>query len=438
MRPESPHFETSTESGAARKAFDEAVHGLAAHRPTTAGALATALRADPDHVAAHALTGFANLILARSELVEPAGQALGRARAALAARDGGTADERALVGALGAAVAGSFSGAADRLDAGFADRPAVLLPFKLAHALRFMLGDAKGMLAASGRAMAIWDPEMPGAGFLLGCHAFALEEHGFYDAARAAGESAVALQPDDAWGLHAVGHVHEMRGDTGAGIAWIEASRASWSRCNNFSFHMAWHLALFHLERGDTERVLRLYDAEVRPAPTDDFRDMANAVSLLWRLERRGAPVGHRWRDLAEIALRRRADATLVFGALHTLTALVALGEWAAARELVAALEARARGTGDQARVAAGIGVPLAHVLLGRGSFADRQALDAIATRLPGIGGSNAQRDVFVLAIAEAAGRRGDAAALTRIGRIRRHLKAEDRLIRSIERGARA
>lgn len=438
MRRNAQELLTSTDSGAARVAFRHAVHGLAAHRPNTGAALSTAVRADPNHVAAHALTGFANLILARSELAEPAAQALGRARTALALRGGGTADERVLVDALAVAARGFFRDAADTLDAGFADRPALFLPFKLAHALRFMLGDAKGMLAASTRAMEAWDPDLPSAGFLLGCHAFALEEHGFYDAALAAGERAVSLEPDDAWGLHAVSHVHEMRGASAEGIAWIESSRASWSRCNNFSFHMAWHLALFHLECGEHERVLQLYDEEVRPMPTDDFRDVANAVSLLWRLEQSGVRVGARWEDLAEVALKRRKDTTLVFGALHTLAALVALGERAAAHELVAALEARALGEGDQAQVAAEVGIPLAHVLLGQGSFADRQALEAIVTRLPGIGGSNAQRDVFVLAVAKAAGRRGDAPTLSRIGSIRRHLKAEDRLIRSIELAARA
>ncbi|WP_246733830.1 hypothetical protein [Rhizobium laguerreae] len=55
-------------SSDARKAFEQAVYALAAHRPSTSMALQATLAADPDHVAAHALRGFANLILARSEL----------------------------------------------------------------------------------------------------------------------------------------------------------------------------------------------------------------------------------------------------------------------------------------------------------------------------------------------------------------------------------
>lgn len=422
---------TSSADAAATAAFEEAVHGLAAHWPSTGAAIGRALDADPDHVPALALKGFANLILAREELAGPARQALAAARRALAAKDGGTADERALVEALGLAVEDRFAQAADSLDRSFADRPATFLPFKIAHALRFMLGDAEGMLAASHRMMAVWSAHLPAAGFLLGCHAFAVEEHGAYAAAEAYGRQAVALEPDDAWGLHAVSHVHEMRGDTKAGIAWLEGSRDRWSRCNNFSFHLAWHLALLHLERGDHDRVLRLYDEEVRPEQTDDFRDMANAVSLLWRLERLGVDVGGRWTDLAEIARRRRADTTLVFAALHTLIALLALGDRPAAAELVMALQVRAQGDGDQARVAAGIGLPLARAVAGMG--AEREGLDRLAAALPQLGGSHAQRDLFVLALAEAASRRGDGEALRAICAARRRLRAEDRLIAAVD-----
>lgn len=433
MRLDTYNLSTSTVSAQAETAFEEAVHGLAAHRPNTGTALQAALSADPDHVAALALKGFANLILARSELAAPAAEALTAARRAMASRDGGTRDEQVLVHALEAAVEGSFTTAARRLDEGFAERPATFLPFKISHALRFMLGDAKEMLAMSSRVMEDWNETLPAAGFLLGCHAFALEEHGFYDAAEVAGQDAVRLQPDDAWGLHAVSHVYEMRGKTADGIAWLEDGRKSWSRCNNFSFHMAWHLALLHLERGDHERVLKIYDEEVRPQQTDDFRDMANAISLLWRLNQTGVDVGSRWADMAEIALRRRHDTTLVFASLHTLAALVAIGEHSGVREIVSGLERKAAGSGDQAKVAAEVGVPLARIIAGLSTAADRRMLDRIVVNLPTIGGSNAQRDFFMLAMAKTAGTSGDSAGLSRIRDVRRRLRAEDRLLGSIE-----
>ncbi|WP_018096023.1 tetratricopeptide repeat protein [Sinorhizobium meliloti] len=433
MRLDAFNLSTSTTSEEAQTAFEQAVYGLAAHRPTTGAALDAALQADPGHVAALALKGFASLILARSELVAPAGQALIAARRAMTSRDGGTRDERILVESLDRAVGGSFSEAARLLDDGFSERATTFLPFKISHALRFMLGDADGMLSASSRVMEQWSTDTPAAGFMLGCHAFALEELGFYDAAEEVGRQAVGLEPDDAWGRHAVSHVYEMRGEAAKGIDWLEHGRASWTRCNNFSFHMAWHLALLHLEQGDHDQVLRIYDDEVRPRQTDDFRDMANAVSLLWRLGQTGVDVGSRWSDLAETALSRRRDTTLVFAALHTLAALVALGETDSVREMVEELALKARGTGEQARVAADVGLPLARIIAGLSMGRDRRSLDAILADLPKIGGSNAQRDFFVLALAKAAGANGDRAAFSRICSVRRHLKVEDRLLGSIE-----
>jgi hypothetical protein len=136
---------------------------------------------------------------------------------------------------------------------------------------------------------------------------------------------------------------------------------------------------------------------------TDDFRDMANAVSLLWPLEQSGVHVGERWKDVAEVAFHRRTDTSLVFASLHNLAAMVAVGERAGAAELVTQLEKQALGADDPARVAAEIGVPVAHVLTGLGAPADRRMLDRMVTNLPKIGGSNAQRDFFVLALAKAA-----------------------------------
>uniref|UniRef100_UPI0019547FED hypothetical protein n=1 Tax=Enterobacter hormaechei TaxID=158836 RepID=UPI0019547FED len=87
------------------------------------------------------------------------------------------------------------------------DSPRDLLAFKLSHALRFMGGDRAGMLAASTRFERRWSAATPGFGFVLGCHAFAIEETGDYATAERLGRRAVEIEPDDAWGIHAVSHV---------------------------------------------------------------------------------------------------------------------------------------------------------------------------------------------------------------------------------------
>ncbi|MEM8569526.1 MAG: tetratricopeptide repeat protein [Pseudomonadota bacterium] len=435
-------LDSSSPSAEAVAAFEDAVFAVGAHRPTAAAALGRAIEHDPDHVAAFALKGFACLILARKELLPDAAVALENARGALRRRNGGTRDERILVEALAVALSGHFCRAADLLDIAFVDRPTVFLPFKIAHSLRFMIGDSTEMLTASRAMLQAWSEDDAAAGFLLGCHAFALEESGAYREAEAVGRRAVALQSEDAWGMHAVGHVYEMSGDTEAGIRWLEDGRADWARCNNFSFHMAWHLALLHLERGDHDRVLRLYDEDVRPQPTDDFRDVANAVSLLWRLERCGTKAGSRWDELAAIARRRSDDTTLIFATLHNLLALVAHGDAVGAAETLTSMAERAAGDGDQASVAAEIGLPLARVIAdflpdateNRSKRPSRPALDDLQRRLPKLGGSNAQRDVFVLALADHAAQAGDKRSLSRIRQARKHLKAEDCLLEAVGR----
>lgn len=420
--------------------FEDAVLDVVAHRPDAAAALDRALAADPGLVAAHALKGFAAVILARAELDAPAVASLREAEAALLGQGYGTAMERGLVAALGEAVAGRLSAAASMLEAHLLDHPRDLLALKLSHTLRFMLGESGAMLETTGRALGGWTSAMPGYGFVLGCHAFALEECGDRVTAQRAGHAALRNEPRDAWGLHAVAHVYEMEGRAADGIAWLDHCRPTWTACNNFRFHVAWHLALFLHGRGDTDRALALYDAEVRPQPTDDWRDVANAVSLLWRLGQENVDVGDRWAELRSIAHRRRQDTTLIFASLHYLMALVATGATASAQDLVAAIRERAvTGTGDQAGAAATIGYPIAQVILefatGRDSMRDMVGLGSTLTQL---GGSHAQRDVFMRTLALIAANRDDRTTAERVLALRRRLKRDDRFVSLVARRLRS
>ncbi len=223
--------------------------------------------------------------------------------------------------------------AAFRLEAILVDHPRDALALKLSHGLRFMLGDQRAMLESLQRHGAAFDDEHPFAAFIRGCHAFALEEQGHYDAAERLGRQAVALNPRDAWGRHAVAHVLEMTGRAEEGIGWLADGR-SFAHANNLRFHIVWHLALFRLERRETAEVLRLYDEEIRAEPTDDYRDIANGASLLARLELADIPVGSRWEELAAKAEARIEDRRLVFADLHYLLALIGAGRTDGARTL--------------------------------------------------------------------------------------------------------
>ncbi|MBM3522789.1 MAG: tetratricopeptide repeat protein [Alphaproteobacteria bacterium] len=285
------------------------------------------------------------------------------------------------------------------------------LAAKLAHQIRFMVGDVMGMHRAGTRTLARLPAEHPARGYLIGCVAFATEELGaFRDAERLAREAA-ALNADDVWAIHAVAHVLEMTGRAEAGARWIEAQRPNWQGCGNLRFHLAWHLALFELELGRRERALELYDQEIRAHRTDDYRDIANAVSLLGRLELEGVEVGTRWEELADLSTARVDDDAVVFARLHYLLALLRAGR---ARPAAALIESMRRSAASVVREMDGVarhpGLAIARALeaFEFGRYAEAAALlEAADGRLGALGGSIAQRDLFQRHAVEASLRAG-------------------------------
>jgi hypothetical protein len=138
-----------------------------------------------------------------------------------------------------------------------------------------------------------------------------------------------------------------MSGRPQEGAGWIDHLEGHWRECNNFAYHALWHRCLFLLELGALDRVLDLYDREVRPESTDDLLDISNAVSLLWRLEQAGVDVGYRWEELAARAEAHVDDHLLVFGDVHYLMALAAAGRHEVAARMVASLSHYAAESGE-------------------------------------------------------------------------------------------
>jgi len=127
----------------------------------------------------------------------------------------------------------------------------------------------------------------------------------------------VERNPADLWAVHAVAHVMEMQDRRREGIAWVRESEPRLAECNNFGYHLWWHLALFHLELEEVESVLQLYDERMRVDLSDEYLDICNATSMLWRLEERGVDVGDRWNELAERCEARTSEHQMVFPDVH-------------------------------------------------------------------------------------------------------------------------
>ncbi len=389
---------TSLSTAAGIEAWNATQRGFLSHAAATPERLAQVLRAEPDFALGHAARGLFCLLLGRLEMVAAARDALEAARAAQR-RAGATGREAAYLEALADGLAGRPSGAVQRLEAVLRAHPDDALAMKLSQAIRFVMGDAAGMRRSAERLLPAYDAAHPARGYLMGCHAFALEETGAYQRAEIAGRQALWLAPDDAWGLHAVAHVHEMTGDAGRGIDWLEGHEAAWAHCNNFRYHVWWHLALMHLDRGRFDRVLDLYDRQIRAERTDDYRDIANAASLLMRLDLEGVPTGARWRELADLAAARTEDGCLIFADLHYLMALGGDGRRPAAARLLRRIrrDARAGATETQQAMARpGLDAARGLAAFSGGRFAAAfRHLARARDSLHLAGGSHAQRDVF-------------------------------------------
>lgn len=385
--------------------WNAVIRGVLSHAATTGPDLNRTLAATPDFALGQAIRGLSCLLLGRAEMVAIARQAYAAATTGVAE----TMREIAFVHALGDWLAGQPTRAAARLQAVLTAHPRDALAMKMVQAIHFVMGRPQAMRASVEGIIGAWD-DHPARGYLLGCHAFGLEETGDYAAAERVGRQGVDLAPDDAWGLHAVAHVYDMTARARDGLDWLTGREVSWMHCNNFRFHVWWHRALMHLDLGEYDAVLAHYDADIRAEKTDDYRDIANAASLLSRLELEGVNVGARWDELAVLSQTRAADGCLAFADLHYMLALCGGERKQSAAGLIARMQKTRAHQGEAHGIIAHPGLHIAQGLqcFAAGEYSNAWLhLRAGRGDLQQIGGSHAQRDVFDRITIEAALRGG-------------------------------
>ncbi len=388
----------SLSSDGAVQSWNEMQMAFLSHGASTPTHLGAVLTTDPEFALAHAVKGLFCLMLGRSEMVQPAIDAAAAAKRSVLAGQI-TRRERHYVEALDSWLDGSLLAAISHMEAVLREHPQDSLALKISHAIRFILGDVKGMRASIEAVLPAYGLDHPAWGYVMGCHAFSLEETGEYAQAERTGRQAVLHTPNDAWGLHAVAHVFDMTGDSAEGLKWLNGREEAWSHCNNFRFHVWWHKALMHLDRGEVDAVLALYDAEIRKEKTDDYRDISNGTSLLMRLELDGVDVGNRWEEMADFSAARTEDGCLIFADLHYLLALMGGRREDALGKLMSRIQRDASNSkSDVETRMANPGVAAAAGLeaFGDGNYKSAYLNLAQARQaMQSVGGSHAQRDVF-------------------------------------------
>ncbi|RKT43002.1 tetratricopeptide repeat protein [Thiocapsa rosea] len=388
--------------------YHQALHEFQCYRGDPVATAEQALSRSPEFVMARVLHAYLHLLG-----TEPDGFAVARADLESAGTRPSTARERAHLNAVQHLLDSEWHVASRILEDIAIEHPRDILALQVGHVVDFYTGASRLLRDRIARALPSWSADMPGYHAVIGMHAFGLEETGLYARAEAAGRRAVELERHDAWAWHAVAHVMEMQGRTTEGIAWLRSDSDAWSVDNFFAVHIWWHLALYHLEMGEVDEVLRLFDGPIYGPRSRVVLDMIDASALLWRLQLRGIPLGERWQAVAD-GWEPIADAgNYAFNDAHAMMAFTGAQRRAAAERVFAAQTQAMDGPGDNRFFVREVGSPVTRAIhaFGEGDYAETvRLLRPARDRANRFGGSHAQRDLIDLTLIEAALRDGQLA----------------------------
>jgi hypothetical protein len=393
----------------ARQAFDRGLNAFQTYRGDPVKALDDAIALDPAYAEAYAAKALVLCTFFERRFMADARAALQKGRVAL---EHGTPRERALADAAAELARGNWHAGVQKLDRVLVEHPTDLLALQSAHLMDFYRGDALNLRNRVSRVLPAWDASMPGYAYVLGMHAFGFEECNDYVQAERTGRRAVELSGDDSWAVHAVAHVMEMQGRIGEGLEWYDSTRPVWAGDDNgFAFHDAWHVALFHMDRGEFARALEIFDARLASGG-ETALVRVDATALLWRLMLEGMDVGSRFAPIADAWERALGEegGFYAFNDFHAAMALAAAGRRDALAQIREALERASREPGANADMTRHVARPAAEAAIDycEGRYGDAaEKLAAVRDGASRFGGSHAQRDLLSLTLIDAAIRAG-------------------------------
>ncbi|MGE0416802.1 MAG: tetratricopeptide repeat protein [Acetobacteraceae bacterium] len=386
--------------------FDEAVRAFTLVHGDTVGLLDSARAAAPGFAMAHLAKAWV-FAMANDPVMAEQGRGLLRTLGALALN----AQEQAHYAALSHALEGHRAAAVTVLDRLLMQYPHDLIAHQAAALLDGFLGRFPQVRARSARAMPAWAAHQPNYGIMLSFLGFGLEEAGDYARAEEIARQAAELEPLGFWPHHTVAHVMEMTGRPEDGLGWMVAREPLWSTpAHANQVHIWWHKALFHVELGQFDAALALYDGPIRATQRRLAISLTNASALLWRLWALGHDVGSRWDELAALWSDHADGRICVFADVHAAMAELGAGQVAAVRQRLAAMERTAADGTEAAPIYRDIGLPAMRGLLAFHAGAYGQAVEQLLPArydLWKLGGSHAQRDIIDWTLTEAAIRAG-------------------------------
>ncbi|XP_053109636.1 tetratricopeptide repeat protein 38 isoform X2 [Hemicordylus capensis] len=313
-----------------------------------------------------------------------------------------TEREKLHVSALELFANGQLPRACDTWDQILQNHPTDLLALKFAHDTYFYLGQQIQMRDSIARVYPHWTTDIPLSSYLKGMYSFGLMETNLFDRAEKLAYEALAINHTDAWSVHTIAHVNEMKADLKSGLAFMKQTENNWKDSDMLACHNYWHWALYFIEKGDYESALTMYDTHMAPRCqlNGTMLDIVDNCSMLYRLQLEGVKVGDRWKGVNQLTKKHAKDHVLIFNDAHILMSSLGSQDHKTTHELLATLQELVQAPGEDhvLNLAPNLGLPLlqAFVEFDNGNYDKAvELLYPIRYQIVEIGGSNAQRDVF-------------------------------------------
>jgi len=377
----------STVSAVAAERYRDGMDRLLSYGFGADECFAAALAADEGLALGQA--GAALFALFRGDAPE-ARAAISRARHLVA---GATRRERQHVEALSAIIAGDTARGLHLIEEHVEDFPRDAL----------LVNQASNSIGLGGRAdreefrVAFLERLAPAYGddwWYQSALAFTYHEVRRFEESRRLSERSLAQYPGNANASHNIAHICFETAELDAGVTFLEDWLAGYDHRAPFHCHLAWHLALFELQRGRYQRALQIHERDILGGSNPRLAVM-DGSALLWRL---GLYGGHEdplpWRPLADLAARISRPG-FVFGDIHAALAYASGGDEAALSTLIDSLHALdAKGHPIASTVALPLVQSAAAVAAGdhAGALAHLERVDHEIHRM---GGSHAQWEIF-------------------------------------------
>lgn len=325
----------STNSQAAADHYATGLHRILAAQVDMLSPFEAALAADPNFALAH--VGHARALLYVND-GPGARAAMDRAKSLAAAS---TPREQSHIHALDLLVAGKAADAYAAIRAHAAEYPRDAMVAQTCTSVFGLIGFS-GQAGREAEMLAFNAGLLPHYGdddwWSLSQYAFALCETGQLTKADAVIDRALELNPDSANSAHIRAHIWYEGGDTVEGTDYLSKWLKGYDRSGMMHGHLSWHVALWCLEQGATDRMWDIVDADVSPGAAEGLpiNVLTDTASILFRAEIAGESVSaERWQHVSAYAQRFFPKCGNAFIDMHAALSHAMAGEAEPLREIV-------------------------------------------------------------------------------------------------------